>query len=188
MSSVAHACVAALVLTPAVADAQWISRPALTHYAGYSHKLTRGVTHLGWGIGMGGSADIWRLSVHARSFLHAGAADRGVGPGTAYYSRAASVSSQVAIGYPLHASQFVFVPGVFLGGTALFGSTTVLISESGYARRDQDTRYDFQFGPELQLAWRHRGTSVGILGQGAFVHTHVAGPILSGYLTLGFSL
>jgi hypothetical protein len=180
----------AYVLSPTLARAEtsFVSRPTLEHYVGYSHKLTRGVTHLGLGIGMGGAADLWRLRVHARSFLYAGATDRASGPGSLYHSRAASVSSQVALGYPLRVSGLAFVPGLFIGGTALFGSTTVIIPESSYARRDVDTRYDFQFGPEIVLSWTFRRTSVGVLGQGAFVHTHVAGPIFSGYLTLGFAL
>ncbi len=147
---------------------------------GFAREFTTGVSH--WGMGFGGFA-----GTHAGHFyfdgrlqLHLGEESSAKNSSLVYLARYQSVTAQLSATYDFGiAGGLSFRPGLALGGTLLFGGTTL-----GLERRN-DARILFGVGPELQFVWTGSTMMVGLHAQALFVPSRVAAPVLGMYLTVG---
>jgi hypothetical protein len=166
--------------TPALASNKKAVSLTVEANAGYAYGLTRGVQHLGFGVGPGLSlsAKHWRLSL--RTFQFAGEAVAAKNEETRYFARYRSFSSQLSASYPfLVGEYFIFAPGLYAGSNVAFGQTVI------GKRVVRESLTDFQVGLEASALLRTSRFEFGILTQAAFVPTHAAGPIFSTYATFG---
>jgi hypothetical protein len=148
--------------------------------AGYAYGLTRGVQHLGLGVGPGLSlqAKHWRLSL--RTFQFAGETVAAKNEETRYFARYRSFSAQLGASYPfLLGEHLLLAPGFYAGSTVAYGQTVI------GKRIFRESLTDFQVGLEASALVRISRFQFGILTQAAFVPTHAAGPLFSAYATFG---